>query len=383
VDALRDVGAARSIVIDEANVIRAGNGVVEAAAEAGIAKLRVVDADGDEIIAVRRRGLSPEQLRRLAMYDNRSGEFSTWDPAQLRLDAANGLDLKPFFFEEELAELVGPGAVVHRGKTDPDATPEVRATTIQRGDLFDLGEHRLLCGDSAKLDDVRRLMQAERAALVATDPPYGVNYASLVAGRGGQKRGGWTGIEGDAGIEGLDALLREAFTAARTVAADGCAVLVWHPSGENYAIFRDALIAAGVHILKQIVWVKPSLVFGRHEYHYRHEPAMYGWFEGSRANFYGERSETTVWEIGRSDGTAAQHPTQKPVELFARPIRNHSQTAEVIYEPFAGSGSAVIAAEQTHRRARAMEIEPSYCQVIIDRWEAFTEQRAVKVGEAA
>ena len=387
-DALQQVGAARSIVIDEDDVVLAGNGVTEAAAQAGITAVRVIEASGNEIIAVRRRGLTPEQKRALAIYDNRTGELAEWNVALLQADKDANLSLQPFWSAEEEAILLRN--VTKAGLTDPDAVPEHRATRIVRGDLFALGAHRLLCGDSTASADVGRLLGPDRAALIATDPPYGVDYAAIVDGRANQKRGGWRDIAADtaAAMPNLETLVRQAFAEARPYAATGCAVIVWHPSGENYATFRAALTGAGVHVMKQIIWVKPTLVFGRHEYHWRHEPAMYGWFDGSRAHFYGDRSETTVWEIDYSEqykvrngpamaqGGLGLHPTQKPVEIFARPIRNHTHAGEIVYEPFSGSGSALIAAETHGRACRAMEIDPSYCQVAIDRWEAFSGQRA-------
>lgn len=395
-DALQQVGAARSIVIDEDDVVLAGNGVTAAAAQAGITAVRVIEASGHEIIAVRRRGLTPEQKRALALYDNRTAELAEWNLALLQSDKDAHLSLQPFWSPEEEAILLRSVAG-KAGKTDPDAVPELRATTIVRGDLFELGAHRLLCGDSTSSADVGRLLGTDRVALIATDPPYGVDYAAIVDGRANQKRGGWRDIAADTAetMPNLEALVRQAFLEARPYAGKGCAVLVWHPSGENYATFRVALSSAGVHVMKQIIWVKPTLVFGRHEYHWRHEPAMYGWFEGSRAHFYGDRSETTVWEIDYSEqykvrngpamaqGGLGLHPTQKPVEIFARPIRNHTHAGDVVYEPFSGSGSALIAAETHGRACRAMEIDPSYCQVAVDRWQQFAGKPAVKISSGA
>lgn len=274
-----------------------------------------------------------------------------------------------------------------------DTVPAVpEDPTTKPGDLWLLDGHRLLCGDSTDAADVERLIGEAQFALLATDPPYGVDYAAVVQGRKNQKRGGWKGIEHDELGEGGATLMGQALRLARTRAQAGAAVLVWHPSGENASAFRAALVDAGVHVLKQIIWVKPVLVFGRHEYHWRHENAMYGWFEGSRANFYGERSETTVWEVAPSPssdvrngpamatGGLGEHPTQKPVELSARAIRNHTLPGEATYEPFAGSGSALIASEQLTRRCLAMEIDPAYCDVIVKRWENLTGETAVLDG---
>lgn len=278
------------------------------------------------------------------------------------------------------------------GLTDPDDVPDLgEETHIKRGDLFALGDHRLMCGDSGVDADVARLLGNAKLALIATDPPYGVDYSGVVAGRKNQKKGGWAPIAKDGlNTEGAEATAT-ALRLAAPHAAEGCAVLVWHPTGENAGAFRSALTEAGVHILKQIIWVKPTLVFGRHEYHWRHETAMYGWFEGNRARFLGDRSETTVWEVDYSEtskvrngpamatGGLGEHPTQKPVELTARPIRNHTRHGDATYEPFNGSGSALIAAEQLGRRCYAMEIDPRYVAVAIKRWEDFTGRQAEQV----
>lgn len=180
VDALQKVGAARSIVIDEDNVILAGNGVTEAAAEVGITKVRVIDAAGDELVAVRRTGLSAKQKRDLAIYDNRTAELAEWDVAQLQADLEAGLTLEPWFNEDELAALLAKQITPVDGLTDPDAVPAERATDIKIGDLFQSGKHRLLCGDSTKAEDVKRVLNGKKADLCLTDPPYGIaeNYKS-------------------------------------------------------------------------------------------------------------------------------------------------------------------------------------------------------------
>jgi hypothetical protein len=194
VEALQQVGAARSIVIDENNVILAGNGVTEAAATAGISKVRIIDAAGDELIAVRRSGLTAEQKRALAMYDNRTAELATWNTEQLAADMTAGLDLKPFFFEDELATVLGTSA--KPGLTDPDQAPAERSTDIVAGDLFELGAHRLLCGDCTIAADVARVMGDERAGLMNTDPPYGIDYAAL---KNGIPRSGFVNIQARGG----------------------------------------------------------------------------------------------------------------------------------------------------------------------------------------
>jgi DNA modification methylase len=270
-----------------------------------------------------------------------------------------------------------------------DLTPPAEPIT-QPGDLWILGDHRLLCGDSTKAEDVARLMDGERATLLMTDPPYGVDYAEIVDSRENQKRGGWRDIRNDTqSAPNLGVILNDAFALAANVAmADDAAWFCWHPPGANRGLFREAFEQAGVHVHKEIVWVKPHFVFGRWEYHWQHEPCMYGWREGHHPEFRGDRSESTVWMVEHEGGIKTrngpamaslglgEHPTQKPPELWARAMRNHTRAGEGVYDAFAGSGPAVTAAEQLSRRCYAMEIDPGYCDVVIRRWEALTGHKA-------
>ncbi len=391
VDALHEVGAARSIVIDEDNVVLAGNGVLEAAGEAGITRLRVVEADGQEIIAVRRSGLSASQKRHLAIADNRTSELATWNSAQFREDLGAGLDFGKFFSKDELAKILGQDAAV-AGRTDPDDVPAERATDIQAGDLFELGAHRLLCGDCTVQGDVARLMGAERAGLMNTDPPYGVTYANNERPNPGvaKPRVAKPRVANDALSDSvLQAFLESAFRAATGAALVGNAAwYLWH-AHLTQGFFAAAAAAANVVLHRQIIWVKPVLLLGRGQYHWKHEPCFMGWVEGHQPPDYGlgngERTQTTVWEIDsvtQAERKEFNHSTPKPVGLFTIPVVKHLQHGEIAYEPFAGSGPQIIAAEQHGRRCFAMDLAPACCQVIIDRWEAFTDKTAQKVGEA-
>jgi DNA modification methylase len=379
--ALKDVGAARSIVIDEDNVILAGNGVTAAAAAAaGISKLRVVDAAGDELIAVRRSGLTAQQQqkRALALYDNRTAELAEWSVAQLQADLTNGEDLTAFFLPAELKALFG----VKPGETDPDATPPPRPTGIVVGDLFELGTHRLLCGDSTTSGDVARLMGNVVPFLMVTDPPYGVAYDPkwrLESGinKSHQKR-----------AEGVVANDDRADWLPAWQLFPGDVAYVWH-GGLHATVVSTGLLAAGFDVRSQIIWAKPSLVIGRGHYHWQHEPCWYAVRKSAAAKWAGDRKQATVWAIanmhrtqGNVDDGKTDHGTQKPVECMLRPIRNHGGPDDHVYDPFVGSGTTLIAAEQAERRCFAMELTPAYVQMAIDRWEAFTGSTAVKVGEA-
>lgn len=363
VDALQQVGAARSIVIDEDNVILAGNGVTEAAAEAGITKLRVIDAAGDELIAVRRSGLTPEQKRALAIYDNRGAELATWNIEQLAADLKNGEDLSAFFFDEELAKLIPADGTA--GLTDPDDVPEQRATDIVLGDLFELGRHRLICGDSTNPQTVDKVLDGVKPHLMVTDPPYGVNYNPAAA-------------------RDTNVALGKVLNDDRSDWSEawalfpGSVAYVWHGMRTSGRVF-SSLEDCGFEVRSEIVWDKGRLVMSRGHYHPQHESCWYA--VRDTASWAGGTKQSTVWLIPHQKSETG-HGTQKPVECMRRPIENNSSPGQAVYEPFSGSGTTIIAAEQTGRACYAIELSPSYVQVAIDRWEQFTGQKAVKVGGA-
>jgi DNA modification methylase len=261
------------------------------------------------------------------------------------------------------------------GNCDPDDVPEPPAEPISKfGDLWLLGEHRLLCGDSTSAEDVARLMNGERAGLMNTDPPYGIAYVANAQSK--DQAGGFTEIQNDE-LDGpkLQVFLEATIRAAVPHLCDGCAFYLWHPMLTQGTFFAAA---ADILIHRQIIWVKPSMVFGMGDYHWQHELCFYGWVKGKRPEFYGERNQTTIWQVGRENDKI--HPTQKPVELFLTPMRNHTRPGDAVYEPFSGSGSQIIAAEQLSRRCYAMELEPRYVDVAVARWEKFTGRKAVRVG---
>ena len=388
-DALREVGAARSIVIDENNVIMAGNGVSAAAGEAGITRVKVVEAAGDELVAVRRVGLTDEQKRALALYDNRTGELAEWDWAQLATDKAAGLPLAPWWTASEAAAWLPPNT----GLTDADSVPaELDSTSIQRGDLFQLGVHRLLCGDATNADDVTRLMQGERATLFATDPPYAVGYegGSHPKTRGNRasahRNKDWSEDYQEANNVEDGATLYHGFVrmAVAHAITDRAAWYCWHASRHQMMV-EQVWNDAGAFVHQQIIWAKSRPVLTYSVYLWQHEPCLFGWVKGNKPAVNvakGAKAGTTVWQIPNSEVESHEHPTSKPVRIFGLPIDLHTDLNEICYEPFSGSGTQIIAAEQRGRRCFALELSPTFCQVTIDRWEAFTGQTAVKVAEA-
>jgi len=383
--ALHEVGAARSIVIDEDGTVLAGNATIAAAAQAGIEQVQVVDSDGQRLIAVRRSGLTPEQKTRLALHDNRAGELAEWDEEVLARLVAEVPELATGLWSD--AELHALLADVQRA--DGDAAPQVaRAAELAvewgtaPGQLWALGEHRLLCGDCTQPEAYERLFGAERYTLLITDPPYGVAYADKNAflnahGRGTRVDAPMTNDH--ASPEAMGVLWRAAFTAARAVAAPGAAYYVTGPQGGELLVrLLLALREAGFPLHHMLIWAKNTHVLGRADYHYQHEPILYGWVDGAGHRFHGGRSQSSLWMIDKPLASAL-HPTSKPIELYARALRNSSARGEIVADLFAGSGTALIAAEQLGRRGRAMEIDPAYVAVGLQRYTDATGTRPVRL----
>lgn len=366
-ESLERYGAARSIVIDEDNRILAGNGTIEGAKAAGIKNLRVIETDGTEIIAVKRTGLSEEEKVGLALADNRTSDLSDWDADMLK-QLSEEQDITPWFDDEDLAEIIGEvEQLPAEGLTDADDVPEAPEEPITKpGDLWILGNHRLLCGDSTSISAMERLLDSAQADLWITDPPYNVNYE------------GGTGlkIENDNMADAdFRQFLVDAYTAANAVLRPGAAFYIWHADSEGYN-FRGAAFDTGWKVRQCLIWVKSALVMGRQDYQWKHEPCLYGWTEGASHTWNSDRKQTTVLEFDKPRKNG-EHPTMKPVELFQYQIENSSKPGQIVLDSFGGSGTTVIACERSNRKARLMELDPKYCDVIVKRWEDFTGNTAV------
>lgn len=394
-DSIREVGAARSIVIDEDGVILAGNATVQAAAAAGIAGVRIIDVEGDELVAVRRTNLSPKQKARLALFDNRAAELAEgWDPEVLRQLADDGVALDGLFTQDELDALYSSAGGAG-GRTDPDAPVELRPTDIVPGDLFELGPHRLLCGDSRKAEDIDRLLGKGKPRLMVTDPPYGVEYDPSWRAAAGVY-GGKPGNLNKRGTVGNDDQVD--WTEVWRL-FPGDVAYVWH-GGLSVSTVQASLELAKFEPRAHIIWAKDRMALGRGDYHWQHESCWYAVRRGKKGGRNDDRSPSTLWRIQTPEALVAEvtpeqttvwdipsredgghgHGTQKPVECMARPMRHHN--APEVFEPFLGSGTTLIAATMLGRVCYACEIEPAYVQMAIDRWQGFTGRLAVKVGEA-
>lgn len=329
-------------------------------------------------VPVFQKEMTEKQFKDYNISDNKLGELADWDKDGLKeivleLKKEN-LDLEVLGFSiDEIEEMT---TFHHPGKTEEDLIPEIKAKAVsRRGDIWLLGEHRLMCGDAIDGTSVSRLMNGECASLLQTDPPYGIAYVANAKSKGQSIT--HEDIENDE-LDGekLQSFLEKMIKSAIPHLIKNAAFYLWHPMLTQGTFFAAAAAAAAdILIHRQIIWVKPSLVFGRGDYHWRHELCFYGWVKGNRPAFYGPRNQTTIWEIGRE--TQKEHPTAKPVDIWKAPIENHTRQKELCYEPFAGSGSQIIACEKLNRRCNAMEISENYCDVIIHRWQNYTGKQAV------
>jgi DNA modification methylase len=338
------------------------------------------------VIAVRRRGLTPEQKRALALYDNRTAELATWNADQLRLDHDAGLSLHPFWTDDEIGRLLGN--TVKPGLTDPDFVPTARPTDVAAGDLFELGRHRLLCGDCTSTGDVARIVGTAHAALAFTSPPYGASNVAKLRDhyiKGREKRRSFYTSHDDAPGEWLS--LMDRWIAAIRPTVDAVIVNV-QLLADNKRQLVEWLYASREDLCDVIVWDKGHAApqMQRNVLSNAFEFVLVFGGNGSRAIPFGDfRSLLNVVRINPKGQNeyGGEHRAVMPVALPIWVFTQLCPRATTCLEPFAGTGTTLIAAEQAARQCLAIEIEPSYCQLIIDRWEAFTGQKAVKVGAAA
>jgi DNA modification methylase len=373
---IAEFGFVNPVLVDAAGVLVAGHGRVLAAKRLGMTT----------VPAIRLQHLTEAQARALRLADNQIALNSGWDEALLAAEIArirdDGFDLAALGFDPAsldalLAGIGGdrdPGSA-DSGHGDADApAPEPPADPVTRpGDLWLLGEHRLLCGDATSARDVARLLGGTVPHLMVTDPPYGVEYDPAWRNAAGVSATARTGRV----LNDHRADWREAWALF-----PGDVAYVWH-AGRHTRTVVESLEAAGFTIRSQIIWAKSRLVLGRGDYHWQHEPCFYAVRDGKTGHWQGARDQTTLWSIanGGDEDAATVHSTQKPVECMRRPMINNSEAGDTIYEPFSGSGTTIIAAETTDRTCLAMEISPAYCDVAILRWQQFAGKPAVLDGK--
>jgi len=354
---ITEFGFTNPILIDEHNGIIAGHGRLQAAQELGIKLVPTILLEG----------LTEAQRKAYVIADNNLALNAGWDLDVLKLEIEGlgefdfDIDLLGFdddflagLMEEEPAD----------GLTDEDEVPELEDDPVTvEGDVWILGNHRLMCGDSTKIDAVEKLMDGRKANMLHTDPPYGVDYE---------------GVPNDHLKDSqLEAFLHDAFSSAFAFLESGSNVYVWH-ADITALEFISAFRSAGFTQARPstIQWLKPSLVMSQGDYHSQNEPCLYGWKDGKGRVRVKDRKQTTIWKIERTTD-AKIHPTMKPVELCERAIQNSSVANCIVLDLFGGSGSTMIACEKTNRNCRMMELDPKYCDVIIKRWQDFTGKEAV------
>jgi DNA modification methylase len=360
---IKEFGWTNPVLVDGDNGLIAGHGRVLAARKLGLAKVPVIEL----------AGLSDAAKRAYILADNKLALNAGWDDAMLSLEvgelSALGVDLTLSGFSDR--ELQAMAADRNPGLTDPDETPELPPEPVsQPGDVWTLGRHRLICGDSTDPAVVAQLLNGVVPHLMVTDPPYGVNYRpewrnEVVRSDGSKVAARATGEV----LNDHRADWREAWALF-----SGDVAYVWH-GALHAATVADSLVASGFAIRSQIIWDKTRLVIGRGDYHWQHEPAWYAVRKGKVGHWMGDRKQTTVWSFSHQKSETG-HGTQKPVECMKRPIENNSSPGQAIYEPFSGSGTTVIAAEMTGRICYAVELAPAYVDCAVQRWQRFTGEQA-------
>ncbi|MDE3023331.1 MAG: site-specific DNA-methyltransferase [Pseudomonadota bacterium] len=359
---IQEFGWTNPILVDGENGIIAGHGRVLAARKLGMDKVPVIEL----------AGLSKAQKRAYILADNKLSLNAGWDDEMLSIELGE-LDMEGFdldligFSEDELATLLNkPDGTT--GLTDEDETPEVPDNPVsQPGDIWILGKHRVMCGDSTSLADVETLCNGVAVDMLLTDPPYNVAYEG--------KTKDALKIQNDSMSDNqFRQFLRDAFSTANTVMKPGSVFYIWHADSEGYN-FRGAAKDAGWIVRQCLIWKKQTMVMGRQDYHWKHEPCLYGWKDGAGHLWAADRKQTTILEFDRPSRNA-EHPTMKPVALFEYQMLNNTKGGDMVLDSFGGSGTTLIAAEKNGRYARIMELDPKYCDVIVKRWQDFTGQEA-------
>lgn len=360
---LVEFGFTNPILVDSSDGIIAGHGRLMAAKKLGLSEVPVVVLDY----------LSDAQRRAYVIADNRLALDAGWDEDMLAAELAElqaeGFDLELTGFDEsEIDDLLAGEAEPTDGLTEDDAVPEARPDPVSKpGDVWVLGGHRLMCGDSTSIEAVEQLMGGKQADLLLTDPPYNVAYEGKTADA--------LTIENDSmADDDFRQFLRDVYATADAVMKPGAVFYIWHADSEGYN-FRGAAHDVGWQVRQCLIWNKNSLVLGRQDYHWKHEPCLYGWKDGAAHYWGNDRKQTTVMDFNRPSRNG-EPPTMKPVDLFWYQIDNSSKRGDVVLDLFGGSGTTMIACEKSGRYSRLMELDPKYCDVIVRRWQEFTGKAA-------
>ena len=365
---IKEFGWTNPILIDGENGIIAGHGRVLAARKLGLERVPTIELSG----------LTEAQKRAYILADNRLALDAGWDEEMLKLELEElqALDVDMSltgFSDDELEEILGQlDSTDDYEELEVPEPPKIPKT--QPKDVWILGVHRLMCGDSTSDEDVKKLLNGWGARLYLTDPPYNVAYT-------GKTKDALQIQNDQQDDESFRAFLVAAFRAADSVLEPGAAFYIWHSDFEGFN-FRGACRDIGWKVRECLIWAKNAFVLGRQDYQWQHEPCLYGWKEGASHSWYSDRSQSTLIECDRPNRNA-DHPTMKPIELFKYLIGNSSKRGDIVLDSFAGSGTTVLACEALERKAAVMELDPVYCDVIIERWQEMTGQKAVRESDGA
>lgn len=365
VESIKEFGFKNPIIADKNNTIIAGHTRLLAAKKLGIKEVPIIKVED----------LTEQQIKAFRLADNKTAEFAEWDMELLAQELEGLDDIFTGFNEVEIADILGLGNEVHEDAFDVDVDAEAEKIIepeTKPGDVWLLGRHRLMCGDATDPDEVNKLMDNQLADMIFTDPPYNVDYT-------GKTKDALT-IKNDAMEDkNFRNFLVAAFKNMVDASKAGAPIYVCHADSEGLT-FRSAFKEAGWDLKQCIIWVKQHFVMGRQDYHWQHEPILYGWKPGAAHKFYGGRNQSTVWQIDRPMASR-EHPTMKPVNLCAKAIENSSKSGDIIIDFFGGSGSTLIACEQLNRTCYMMELDPVYVDVIKKRWEHLTGLKAEKTDQ--
>ena len=356
---MKEFGFINPVLVDGNLNVIAGHGRILGAKKLGM----------KEVPCLFIEDLTEEQKRAYIIADNRLAEDAGWDKELLKIELEDlknmNFDITLTGFELEDFDFSMDETKVIEDEFDENVTEE---PTSKKGEIYKLGKHFLMCGDSTDINDVEKLMNGVKADMLLTDPPYNVDY------EGGT---GLTIQNDNMDDETFREFLRVSFFNANSVMKEGAVFYIWHADSEGYN-FRGACHDIGWKVRQCLIWCKNTLVMGRQDYHWKHEPCLYGWKEGASHLWASDRKQTTVLEFDRPS-VSKEHPTMKPVGLFDYLIKNNTKKDDIVLDLFAGSGTSIIACEQNGRIAYSMELDPKYVDVIISRWEKLTGQQAERI----
>lgn len=359
-NSIKEFGFKVPIVIDKDGVIVAGHTRYKASKKLGLEKVPCIIADD----------LTPEQIKAYRLADNKVSEKSEWDFDLLQdeLSELNDLiDMSAFDFDVNIDVEKESSGEAQEDNFEPELPENPKA---KLGDIYQLGNHRLMCGDSTNITDVEKLMDGVKADMLLTDPPYNVNYE----GKAGK-------LENDnMDNDSFRQFLRDALSTANSVMRDGATFYIWHSDSEGYN-FRGACNDVGWKVRQCLIWNKNAIVMGRQDYHWKHEPCLYGWKSGASHLWNSDRKQSTVIDMPKP-AKSELHPTMKPIQLFDYQIKNNTKIGASVLDLFGGSGTTIMACEQNNRIAYTMELDPKYVDVIIERWEKFTGKKAKLITNA-